>query len=95
MMDPELGGNGMRAPAFNKMIAKDLRFEFRVNHQGLSPVIQGRSSRPFGYWVSLRRPQKVVSEEGITLAVAEMAIKALLSVIMRDLWTNLHGVQRQ
>jgi hypothetical protein len=40
MMNTELGGNGMRAPMLDKMIAKNLRFEFLTNGQSSSPSIQ-------------------------------------------------------
>lgn len=92
-MNTELGGNGMRAPVFDKMIAKDLRFKFRADSQGFSPVIKGRSSRPCERLGALHGPQKVDPEERRTFAVTKMAINARLGVIARSLWPVLYGIQ--
>ena len=66
VMNAELGGNGMRAPVFYKVIAKNLRFECLTDSQWPSPSMWSK---------------KVTSEEGIAFAVTNMAVNNRLSAI--------------
>jgi hypothetical protein len=65
-MNAKLGGNGMQTPMLDKVITKNLRFEFLTDRQWSSPSM----------W-----SQKVTSEEAIAFAVTDMAVNGCLRAI--------------
>jgi hypothetical protein len=79
-MNAELGGNGMRTPVLDKVIAKNLRFECLADRQWSSPSMGS---------------QKVTSEEGIAFALTDMAVNGCLRAIAPVFVMTFPGVQCQ
>jgi hypothetical protein len=80
VMNAKLGGNGMRAPVLDKVIAKNLRFESLADSQWSSPSMGS---------------QKVMSKEGIAFTVTDMAVNGCLCAITPVFVMTFPGVQCQ
>ena len=78
VMDAELGGNGVRPPLLDEVAAQYLRFQFLADRQCSSP-----DKGP------LRGPQKLDSEEGVALPLAQMAINPHLGAMARGFLVSL------